>query len=125
MASKFALEGYCPVTLTEQRKWKKADPIYGANHRGQIYLFLGPEEQKRFLANPDKYSPMLTGYDPVHFVESNQLVPGKRSHGLTIDNQMYLFADEASLDRFWKQHKAYIPVVQAAMRASVSPNLQR
>ena len=47
------LEGYCPVTLTEKQQWVLGDHRWGATHRGSMYLFLGPEEQRRFLADPD------------------------------------------------------------------------
>jgi YHS domain-containing protein len=120
-----ALDGYCSVTLTEQRKWKKGDAAFGAIHRNRTYIFTGPEEQQKFLANPDKYSPMLSGYDPVRYAEQGQWVFGKRQHGLTFGDQMYLFSDEASLQQFWKQPQTYVRVAQEAMRSSVSPNVHR
>lgn len=111
-----ALDGYCPVTLVEtQNTWKKADPRYGAIHRGRTYLFAGPEEQKRFLANPDYYSPVLSGYDPVRFAEGGETVDGKRKHGVFYGQQVYLFADEGSLERFWKDPQRYSEVVRQAM----------
>jgi thiol-disulfide isomerase/thioredoxin/YHS domain-containing protein len=113
------LDGYCPVTLMEtQKKWTKGDPRYGAIHRGRTYLFAGPDEQKRFLSNPDYYSPALSGYDPVRFAEGGQTVDGNRKHGVFYNEQVYLFADEASLQRFWQSPQHYAEVVHQAMMNS-------
>ena len=49
------LDGYCPVTLADQKKWQVGDRRYGVIHRGRTYLFAGPVEQQKFLANPDHY----------------------------------------------------------------------
>ncbi len=69
-----ALEGYCPVTLVEQGKWVKGDAKWGAIHRGKTYLFAGEQQQKRFFGALDKYAPVLSGYDPVRYVETGALI---------------------------------------------------
>ncbi len=108
------LDGYCPVTLVEKQKWVKGDPRWGAIHEGRTYLFAGPEEQKRFLAQFDKYAPVLSGCDPVKFVETGKLVPGQRAHGVFYRDQIYLFVDEASLQQFWSAPERYALAVLAA-----------
>ena len=78
------IDGYCPVTLIERhhqtpndpRCWVQGDPRWGVVHRGVVYLFAGPEEQKRFLADPDRYSPALSGNDPVVAFDQGRLVMG-------------------------------------------------
>ncbi|MCI0358389.1 MAG: hypothetical protein L0211_07900, partial [Planctomycetaceae bacterium] len=110
-----ALEGYCVVTLLEQRKWKRSDPKYGAIHRGRTYLFASEAEQQKFLANPDGYSPMLSGFDPVIFAQRGEMVEGKRSYGLTYNRQIFLFADEASLQAFSKAPQSYAESARQAM----------
>jgi YHS domain-containing protein/thiol-disulfide isomerase/thioredoxin len=110
-----AMEGYCPVTLLEQRKWKRSDPKYGAIHRGRTYLFSSEAEQQKFLANPDGYSPMLSGFDPVIFSQRGELVEGKRSYGLTYNKQIFLFADEGSLQAFSKSPHAFAQQAHQAM----------
>lgn len=99
--SPLALDGFCPVTLAANEKWQQGDPQWGAIHRGQTYLFTNQRYQKMFLADPDRYSPMLSGYDPVRYIERGETVPGLRKHGMWCNGKMYLFADEGSLDRFW------------------------
>jgi len=103
------------VTLLEQRKWQRSDPKYGAIHRGRTYLFASEAEQKKFLANPDGYSPMLSGFDPVIFSQRGELVEGKRSYGLTYNKQIFLFADEASLQAFSKSPHSYAEGARQAM----------
>jgi thiol-disulfide isomerase/thioredoxin/YHS domain-containing protein len=124
---KFALDGYCVVSLVEQLstasaqpKWTAGDPRWGAVHRGQTYLFAGPAEQQKFLANPDYYTPILSGYDPVAFIEAGQLVEGRRAHGFIHEGKIYMFASEDSLQRFWGARDMYIARVQQAMHANAN-----
>lgn len=114
-APSLGMEGYCVVTLAEEVKWKHGDKRFGAIHRGRLYLFLSAEAQKKFLANPDHYSPVLSGYDPVQFAESGRLVEGKRAHGLTYNEQVYLFADEESLKKFQASPRPFADTVYQAM----------
>jgi protein disulfide-isomerase len=108
-----ALDGYCVVTLVEQEKWVRGDSQWGAIHRGHTYLFTGPEEQKRFLANFAKYAPALSGYDAVKYAESGQLVEGKRAHGVFYRGQIFLFADEPALQKFWANPEQFATLVRA------------
>ncbi len=108
-----ALEGYCSVTLVEQEKWVKGDPRWGAFHLGRIYLFTGPDEQRRFMSNFDKYAPALSGFDCVKFAQQGTLVEGKRAHGVFYRGQVYLFADESALQTFWGGPERYVAQVRA------------
>ncbi len=122
-APPLGLDGFCPVTLAEQSSWTSGDARYGAIHRGRLYLFVGPEEQKRFLANPDYFSPVLSGFDAVRFAEGGELVSGNRAHGLFFKNQVFLFADEEALERFCKSPESFAATAYEAMRQS-GPNRQ-
>ena len=108
-----AMDGYCCVTLIEQEKWVKGDPRWGVVHRGRVYLFTGPAEQQRFLANFDKYAPALSGYDCVKYADQGTLVDGKRAHGVFYRGQIFLFADEAALQTFWSSPERFAPLVRA------------
>jgi len=119
------LDGYCPVQLSDDMKanlyrWTLGDRRWGAIHRGRTYLFAGPEQQQRFLADPDRYAPVLSGNDVVIAVEQGQAVFGRREHGLLFGSQVYLFADEASLDKFSKNPQQYARQILQAMRAEAS-----
>lgn len=113
-----ALDGNCPVTLMERRQWAVGNRAWGAVHRGRTYLFVGPDEKEKFLANPDLYSPVLAGLDPVLALDNQQIVPGKREFGFFgPDNRVYLFADEASLKRFEANPRRYAAEVLQAQAA--------
>lgn len=114
---KFAMDGYCPVTLMEGMKWQKGDPRWGAQHQGQIYLFSSQVEQQKFLANPNQYSPVMSGIDPVAYLSKGKTVPGDRRFGLTYRGTLYLFSSEESLQTFWNDPTRYSSMVQQAMAA--------
>jgi protein disulfide-isomerase len=95
-----ALDGYCPVRLVETGRWEKGSKLFGMIHRGRIYLFAGPEEQRRFQANPDRFAPVNSGNDIVLSVETGRAVAGFREHGAQYDGHVYLFASEATLKKF-------------------------
>jgi len=118
------LEGYCPVTLIEQSLWQKGDDRWGAIHRGRTYLFASEQQQQRFLANPDRYSPVMSGIDSVQFSEGGMTVDGKRKHGVLYKEQMYLFADEASLERFWAAPEKYTATIRQAMQSATGSTLR-
>ena len=103
-----ALDGYCAVTLVEKRQWQPGDPQWGAIHRGRTYLFASAEAQKAFLADPDRFSPVLSGNDPVIRVEHNKNVTGRREHGAFYNDRIYLFTSEDTFQRFNRDPSRYI-----------------
>jgi thioredoxin-related protein/YHS domain-containing protein len=111
-----ALDRYCPVTLIEKRTWQLGDTRWGARHRGRTYLFVNEEAQKAFLADPDRYSPVLSGNDPVMRLDYNQNVPGKREHGVFYNDRVYLFASEETFQRFDQNRARYTVESSQAMR---------
>jgi protein disulfide-isomerase len=113
-----ALDGFCPVTLADREVWERGDVRWGAIHRGRTYLFASPESQQRFLADPDRFSPMLSGYDVVRYIERGDAVPGERRHGMWYQGKMYLFADESSLGQFNRSPDGYMRRTIEIMMAS-------
>jgi len=117
------LDGFCPVSVApgpnQKGAWKKGDPRFGAVHRGRTYLFHSAAEQTKFLADPDAYSPMLSGADPVIFAETGKLVEGRRSFGTAFPqngrNAMYLFATQENLERFEKNPHQFAVIAHQAM----------
>lgn len=119
--SPLGLDGFCPVALLDdvnqgQGKWTLGDRRWGVVHRGVTYLFSGPEQARRFYADPDRYAPVLSGNDIVLSVEEGRLVPGRREHGLTCGQRIYLFSSEASLAKFCENPDYYIRQVQPAVQ---------
>lgn len=109
------IEGFCPVTLAKTEKWIKGNTKWGAVHRGRTYLFKSEADQKEYLQNPDLFSPMLSGFDAVKFKEQGLYVPGKRQLGIFYGKQMYFFADEDALKRFWSAPERFAPTARQAM----------
>ncbi len=115
------LDGYCPVQLADRKEaWTSGDRRWGAIHRGRTYLFAGPDQQRRFLTDPDRYAPVLSGNDVVAAVERNRIVAGHRKHGLFFGDRIFLFADEPSLAQFSKNPDYYASRALAVMRADVN-----
>jgi thiol-disulfide isomerase/thioredoxin/YHS domain-containing protein len=112
------MDGYCPVTLFEQNQWAAGDKRWGARHRGTVYLFQNAAAQQQFLSDPDRYSPMLSGYDPVSYAEKGEFVAGKRDHGIRFRDQFVLFASEESLRSFSADSNRYVEAVRQAMRST-------
>ena len=112
------LDGFCPVTLAEKQQWVPGDRRYGAIHRGRTYLFTGPEEQRRFFTDPDRYAPIISGNDIVQAMEKGQAVPGMREHGVVYNSHIFLFADEAALGKFSKNPAYYANQALEAIQAS-------
>ncbi|MGO9110741.1 MAG: thioredoxin fold domain-containing protein [Thermoguttaceae bacterium] len=112
----FGLDGFCPVQLVENARWQPGKKTWGAIHRGRTYLFAGVDEQRRFLANPDRYAPVSSGNDVVLLLEQGRSVSGHREHGLQFDGHVYLFAGEGTLEKFRSNPRYYADRALQALR---------
>jgi thiol-disulfide isomerase/thioredoxin/YHS domain-containing protein len=114
-----ALEGDCPVTLLKETKWVKGSEQYGAMHRGRLYLFASDAAQAEFLRDPDSYSPLLAGYDPVIFHEQGRLQDGKKAHGVFMTRlgkqQVVLFESEETRAKFRTNPAVYLESIRVAV----------
>jgi protein disulfide-isomerase len=122
---RWGIAGYCPVTLIEKSQWLKGDPRWGAVHRGHTYLFTSAAAQKEFLANPDRFSPAMSGIDPVQFTEQGTRVQGSLNYGIVYHDRMYFFADEPSLNRFYATPDRYAGYMQQAMQSFDRQHVRR
>jgi YHS domain-containing protein len=114
------LEGYCPVTLAEKQVWAEGRPQYGARHRGRTYLFAGPDQQRAFLADPDRYAPALSGDDPVLAFEQGKSLPGQRRFGVACQSRIYLFASPQTRDAFAANPEKYTGRVALAEQSATT-----
>jgi YHS domain-containing protein/thiol-disulfide isomerase/thioredoxin len=108
-------DGCCPVTLKAQNRWAAGSTAFGAIHRGRTYLFAGDAERQQFLADPDSYSPVFAGLDPVLLLEQRQTVPGTRKYGFKYGNAFYLFSCAETRDKFQASPHTYAAGVRQAM----------
>jgi YHS domain-containing protein len=100
------------VSLNEQETWVLGNIRWGARHEGRTYLFQGPEEQKRFLANPGRYAPVLSCNDVVLAVDQNRTVAGQREFGVWFPDpkqgRVFLFSSEETLRKFHTDAERYL-----------------
>ena len=112
----FALQGKCPVTLVTEGTWTDGDPRWGIVHRKRTYLFSSEENYLLFQKNPDDYSPLLAGYDPVVFYDTGELVVGKEENGVFMEKnthqQIVLFTSTENRDKFQANPQSYLRKVR-------------
>jgi YHS domain-containing protein len=107
-AIRLGLNGYCPVTLVEQQQWVLGSPQYHILREGCTYWLAGPKERETFQRAPERFVPVLSGYDPVLWLGKKQLVPGDRRHGVFYDDAIWLFSTEDTLGEFTKVPTSYL-----------------
>ena len=73
-----------------------------------------------FLADPDRFSPLLAGYDPVDFCDQGEYTAGKRAHGIRYRDTIILFSSEASLEKFSAAPEPYMDRISQAISATVA-----
>jgi protein disulfide-isomerase len=110
------------VSLLDSDKWAEGKPEFGVIHLGQLYLFADGESMKKFLDDPEPYTPVLNGIDVVRFFEEKRIVPGKRDFGARDPehNRMFFFADEAAMLHFESHHTRYTEAAIAVTRQAVA-----
>ena len=93
-----ALDGYCPVALKTQGTWVPGLSQYAVKHRGRVYHLSSPEAMREFLQNPDRSSPVMSGYDAMIFLTKGKLVEGDIQYGLheQISGSILLFESAES-----------------------------
>ena len=116
------LGGKCPVSLVQEGKWVLGDKKYGCVHRGKTYLFSDAKKLSIFQNAPEKYSPILAGYDPVAFHNDGELVEGKEKHGVFMgtapDHRIVLFQTQESRAEFQKNPQKFMSTVRLAIKQS-------
>jgi protein disulfide-isomerase len=102
-----ALDGFCPVTLMNNRRWQAGNLKYKVDYNGCQYLMADLQAKLDFLALPHRYAPVLGGCDPVEWVDHGKLVPGMRSHGVYCNDRVFLFVSEENLASFSNDAQRY------------------
>lgn len=114
-----ALAGDCPVSLLVDNQWVAGKPEFSCVHRGKTYLFASAEYQAKFQQDPDNFSPLLGGHDPVVFHEQGQWVDGLKEHGVFMSKdgqqRVVLFRDQQTRQKFRDEPHRYLEAVRMAM----------
>ena len=126
---KLALKGKCPVTLLTEGRWVDGDAQYGIVHRDRTYIFASADMLATFRTNPDKYSPVLAGYDPVVYHENGKLVKGLVENGVFMgrmpDQKVVLFRDSETRSKFQASPKDYMETIRQATTNSDNQSMLR
>ncbi len=117
-----AMDGCCAVTLRTQSAWALGSPQFAIKHRGRIYHCVSEEARQMFLAQPDFYSPILSGYDIVNFCETGKLEPGRREFGCESGGHIFLFKDASTYETFRAQALLYLQQVSGANGSELVAN---
>jgi YHS domain-containing protein/thiol-disulfide isomerase/thioredoxin len=122
----FALHGKCPVALILQGQWLEGDVRWGIVHRDRTYLFSSQENYDLFKENPDRFSPVLSGFDPVIYHEQGKLLDGMEEHGVFMgknDQQhVVLFQSPETRSKFQANPKLYMDTVRQAVFSASRAN---
>ena len=116
------MDGYCPVTLINNQRWTKGDAEWGCIHRGKLFLFVSKETRDQFLLDPESYSPLLGGVDPVAFHEQGTLIEGKRNMGVFYETDegrqvIVLFHSSETREQFEREPTKFIQAVRMASQS--------
>ena len=97
-----AYSGCCPIALVKTGLKVQGKTSNAVRHRGRTYLMESPEAVREFMHTPDRYSPVLSGYDPMVFLETGKLVDGTLDHALydPTSGTIILFAGVDSQTKF-------------------------
>jgi hypothetical protein len=112
------LEGYCPVALRQKGEWVPGNSEFSVLHRGRVYWLSSQAAVDEFLQQPDANSPVLSGYDPLVFLEDGQLVKGSVQHGLHQQGTgaYLLFSSAASKKKYWDRFDYYTAALNAVLQ---------
>jgi len=105
--ARIGMEGYCPVCLRDMKKWVKGNPAYQAMYDGHVYSFMSEAQKNTFLANPNRYVPVLGGDCVTCLAKMGQRMPGNIRHAAYHQGRLYLFAGEDQKQMFMKDPAAY------------------
>ncbi|MEM7811540.1 MAG: thioredoxin family protein [Planctomycetota bacterium] len=109
------LGGYCPVTVATDKRWARGSWEHAVEHFGVTYLFVDAASAGRFETRPIRYTPRLSGCDPVAFAESKEVVPGSIATAALYDGAIVLFADAANRERFGRDPAKYLAIRQVML----------
>ena len=107
MDSSVALSGYCPICVTDMKKWVKGSPEHQVAYDGKTYLFPDEKLKAQFAADPGKYVPAMGGDCTVCAVDSGQKVPGSVQFSSLYKNRLYLFPGQMQKEAFGKNPAKY------------------
>ncbi|MEO2016737.1 MAG: hypothetical protein ABGZ53_20465 [Fuerstiella sp.] len=87
----------CLVSLKQGQRLTPSNR-FSTSHRGRIYYFASQAALEEFKRSPEDYSVAFGGCDPVHFVNTHEVLEGRFL--VTHDGTYYMFATKQNYERF-------------------------
>jgi YHS domain-containing protein len=103
-----AVDGFCPVELSQHGRWVQGDPRWTVVYKSYIYRLSGNVQRQEFLANPEKFIPANGGFDPVVSVTQRRNVPGQVNFCAAYKGRIYMFSSAATQDYFRNNPEQYV-----------------
>lgn len=101
------LEGFCPVTLLQSEQWVEGDSRWSVVHHGITYHLASADLVQLFLSNPQQFTPVSDGKDPVTLRDSGKEVSGSADYCVVYEGKLYMFATEATMNQFFDNADRY------------------
>ncbi len=124
LPTSIAMGGFCPVSLTmaiEASKssapagpaWVKGKPEHAVRHRGRVYHLVSEEALAKFLSEPDRYAPVLSGCDLVEYSKSGKWIDGDCRFGFIEQEtgRIFLFSSSLNCQEFAQNCESYSSMV--------------
>lgn len=100
------LERVCVVSLKNGQQLTP-NPNFASVHRGRKYIFASDAAKRQFDLNPEEYAVAFGGCDPVHFVDTKQVVEGR--YLVLHHDRFYMFATQENYQTFQSNLARYTP----------------
>lgn len=95
-----ALCGLCPVSNRQEGEQIWGDPTFPVEFDGRVYWCANADAQATFRAQPQKYAPVFGGDCAYCYVLENVRVEGSWYFSTFVQGRLYLFPEQATLDKF-------------------------
>ena len=87
--------------------WVPGDVHAPVVHKGWIYRLSGAEQRQQFISDPDGFTPVNSGNDPVLWVDQRLTVPGLPTYCATYRGRLYMFSSSATQEEFNRSPRRY------------------
>ncbi len=105
--SGLAIDGYDPVAFFTDRKSELGSGSFEFRYAGAVWRFTSSGNRAAFTERPDVYMPKYGGYDPVG-VARGVAVPGNPQLWAIVNEQLFLFYDDAQRKKFLSNPPRYL-----------------
>ncbi len=102
-----ALEGYSLVDLIKSDKWTPGKPEFAVVFEGRTYYCSDASQRDEFMSDPERFTPVCRGFDPMLKLQQNRNVDGKVDYCLVYGKRLYVFSSPDTMKQFREHAKQY------------------